>query len=217
MRRTNTWTVLAVTASGASAALALWLLEPAATPSTPTPAPVMPVRAATPALDDGASEQLATQVVRLQRELGSLSSRVQLEVERARQAAEQGEPAEAQPTEAQALADIDPAVVRGHYEQLFDEQSVDDAWSRAESTAITQHFVGGAVSGIELRRVDCRTNMCRVELRVADDAKRGPFLRDIGLPPFQHGGYYHNDLESDEIVLFSAREGSPLPMYSAGG
>lgn len=212
----DTRKVLAVTACGAGAALALLLVdlerEAAASPTEPS----APAKLAAHAPQAEATAELNQQLHRLQRELGALTSRVNREAERARETADEVNQEEQAQEEVKALGELDPAAVRGHYEQLFDEQATDATWSDSESQLITQHFASGAVTGIALRRVDCRASMCRVELHVEDDERRTPFLRDIGLPPFQHGGYYHNDLESEEIVLFTAREGLPLPMYTAG-
>jgi hypothetical protein len=111
-------------------------------------------------------------------------------------------------------------------EQAFETEKEDQEWSQRAETSWTQVFqqelVKEEIKGIRLRNIECRTTLCRVELRPTDPAQGAPaFEQDVGelllFAPWQGSGFgkiENPDGQAPVAMIYMAREGHTLPSLS---
>ncbi|MDF3066532.1 MAG: hypothetical protein K0R38_2133 [Polyangiaceae bacterium] len=105
---------------------------------------------------------------------------------------------------------VTPEAARAHFDEVIESEPWDPAWAREEERSIGAFVREEAGDGAALESVSCRSSMCRLRVRFADDGGREAFKLKIGLPPLNNGGFYQDEGEG-RLVFFAAREGHPLP------
>jgi hypothetical protein len=75
-------------------------------------------------------------------------------------------------------------------------------------------FFSGA-GGAQVKSLECRSDMCRVEATFDSEKSRSAFLDHLGQPPFDKGTFGTLDPDMKGLVVFTGREGRPLPTFSA--
>jgi HAMP domain-containing protein len=112
----------------------------------------------------------------------------------------------------QRQQDLDVNALRAGFQAVFEGQATDWAWANQQQGEIASAFKKLPQPGARLDKVECRQSMCRVDARFDSARARQTFLNEsIGAPPFDHGGFYHTNYETEAVTLFLAREGHSLP------
>lgn len=156
-------------------------------------------------------QALVRRVARLERERRSTSSN-------ASPAARSPEVSVAR-TEPPARLDDDEAASASRrqvaaLESLMKGQSADDHRERLLATAVKT--VVDKLSGVELARTTCTTDVCRLELQFEDGLARGRVLRRLlGLAELDHGGHAHFEPMADDgsakMIAYVMNQGVRLP------
>ncbi|MCA9595047.1 MAG: hypothetical protein KC776_17135 [Myxococcales bacterium] len=88
----------------------------------------------------------------------------------------------------------------------FGHEGTDARWAGATETAARS---AASELGLSVSSVKCRTTFCQLRFQSDDRASR---LEQLSAkPPFSFGGYAYMDPETQEAVLYFAREGQRLP------
>jgi len=120
------------------------------------------------------------------------------------------EPAIASPNPARDNEPRDLNLIEAQYMSLLDAEPVDAAWAVPEQRAI-RDFVARTAPDAQIEEVECRSNLCRLRVRLPSETALSNFRYQIGQPPLDHGGFFHIDPESHTLSYFSPRAGSKLP------
>lgn len=88
----------------------------------------------------------------------------------------------------------------------FDAEGRDARWSRETARSIEAIFDDGSVPGTQLVATECRTTLCRVQLRHDDDAARADLAPRIAeKTPFGAGVYYVYSEDPRQTTLYVSR------------
>src|SRR6185312_7924965 len=134
------------------------------------------------------------------------------------------------PSASQASADPAPAApaapapqrtnqeIMDHYEISFTEQNADAAWAPGARHLAEQRLKATMPDGSEVRAIDCRTSLCRIETSHADMAHYQQFVRSALFDPTTsvwNAATYSSLVEDRDghlvVVSYVSREGEPLP------
>jgi hypothetical protein len=114
-------------------------------------------------------------------------------------------------------AEPEPAPDPTHLDELVATEPDDGAWSGDTERAIATVIASDAI-GSELIDVTCRTSVCRVEVKHADEPTQLAFLgRVLPSPPFHAAGIARrlsapDDPSDVRTIVFLARGDQPLPL-----
>jgi hypothetical protein len=81
--------------------------------------------------------------------------------------------------------------------------------ARAFEASLTDRFAKSGHSSLE--RVDCRSTLCRLEIRHNGRASRAPFV-DLLFGPLSFGAYYYPSEDAMRTIAYVGMPGHPLPM-----
>jgi hypothetical protein len=111
------------------------------------------------------------------------------------------EPAAAAPTPPPPPAP-EPAEVRDHIDQLFYAEAVDAAWNQEATWKLEKAVPALLPPGSVMRRVECRSSMCRIESSHANIDQFGIFVRNA---------FMNNDTRISESGFFAGILSEPAP------
>lgn len=110
-----------------------------------------------------------------------------------------------------------PAEIREQFEVAFDTERSDASWSAVAKRRAEDRLRNVLTSGSEVRSVDCRSSMCRIETRHDDVRKYRDFIQETLMNPERqiwNGGTFSTLLEDQPgnaiAVTFLARENQAL-------
>jgi hypothetical protein len=133
-----------------------------------------------------------------------------------------------QDTQARAAVDTQEQEIGAQekrVKEVFETEKEDPEWSQRAVSLWTQVFekedIKEELKGIQLRNVECRTTLCRVELTPSDPAQGAVvFEQDVStfmhFMPWQGSGFgkiENPDGQAPVAVLYMAREGHTLPFF----
>lgn len=121
-----------------------------------------------------------------------------------------------EPSQELARRVVEPAMLQAHYDAVFATENPDKRWAPLEENAVAAVFSTDSAQGARLEKAECRESMCRIRVRFDDPGARSHFLAKIGVPPFDHGGFYRVDEATGAFTLYTAREGRTLPSVDPG-
>ncbi|MCO7223168.1 hypothetical protein [Pleionea sp. CnH1-48] len=84
------------------------------------------------------------------------------------------------------------------YESDFAQQEGDNIYAWQE---IQSYFFDKDIPGVAFKYLECRQRSCRLELQIDDLDSRERFLENMGLPPFNQGGFYYTNDQS--LIVFT--------------
>jgi len=109
--------------------------------------------------------------------------------------------------------------------QAFEMEKEDPEWSQRAVTSWTQVFqkegIKEELKGIQLRNIECRTTLCRMELTPTDPAQgTAAFEEDVSktilFSPWSGSGsgkIENPDGQAPVAIIYMAREGHTLPSF----
>lgn len=114
-----------------------------------------------------------------------------------------------------------PAVLRERISASFDVERIDSAWNGAERARLEKALPALLPQGSQLRRVECRSTMCRIESSHTGLPQFGNFVQRAfvsGDDRVAESGFFAGPLGEPEpgqpviTVTYLARKGHALPM-----
>jgi hypothetical protein len=114
-----------------------------------------------------------------------------------------------------------PAVMRDRIGLAFDAEHLDSAWTGAELARLEKALPALLPQGSQLRRVECRSTMCRIESSHASVDQFGDFVQRAfinGEARVNQSGFFAGLLAEPTpgqpvvTVAYIARQGHALPM-----
>jgi hypothetical protein len=199
------WTIFALTCAALALFVAGRLSAPAEAPAAAS-APPPEARAARPAPRNPApsgGDELAATIAALQPP---------------EPAAAAGPSAPVDPPE-DVDGDVWASEMAYSLDESLAEQSVDTEWSRAMDERITYSFRAPALADIAVERKECRSSLCRVDLR-APDLEARERLVQLFTHVMEPGSQGFLLIESDddlEVNLYMTRAGVALPDVPIAG
>jgi hypothetical protein len=111
------------------------------------------------------------------------------------------------------LHDIHHVITGYGTDAALDAEGVDPEWSTTMSGRIGAFFDAQEMRGSSVKRAECRSTLCRVEVvSESVDAKKLLAARISGILPPRAQGFAHIDGDADlEIEVYIMREGRSLP------
>jgi hypothetical protein len=97
-----------------------------------------------------------------------------------------------------------PEELHARLDLAFANERTDATWARSEERAITD-FVSQAAPSAKVEKLECRSEMCRIELKFESESALGGFRAKLGAPPLDNGGSY--DTEGTQFTYFAPRKG----------
>jgi hypothetical protein len=109
--------------------------------------------------------------------------------------------------------------IRDRFAAAFTEQRPDAAWSASARVTAQERIAAALPRTSELRSIECRSSMCRIETAHEDPEHYAQFVQDAFLDPDKHvwdGGFFSTPLEDSRegklvTVAYLAREDEALP------
>jgi hypothetical protein len=177
--------------------------EPAAAPKEHVPPVVVHKEAPPPSLDVHRDEELRREVQTLKGKLDQISE--------VRSAPVLAPPARTPTFDFEGAREAEKQMLITLNETL-ERESVDPKWS-AEMDERVKGFIAAAGRGTSLLGMDCRTTMCRANVRLDDGDAKASFTRRVSdLLPKGAEGYAYMDSPDDlTLEVFLSREGHRLP------
>jgi hypothetical protein len=100
-------------------------------------------------------------------------------------------------------------------ERRFYGDSPDPSWSGSLSRSINEGLDQGMLHDLTVRALDCRSEMCRIEVGQAKGASQSPVSQLVQLAEFENNQIYFDrravDDGSTATTLYLSRPGSSLP------
>ena len=121
-----------------------------------------------------------------------------------------------EPSKELARRVVEPAMLQAHYDAVFSAENPDKRWAPVEENAVAALFSTDSAQGARLEKAECRESMCRIRVHFDDPGARTHFMANIGVAPFNHGGFYRTDEATGAFTLYTAREGRSLPSVDPG-
>lgn len=114
---------------------------------------------------------------------------------------------------AQGPKEQDEANVKA-LDNAIKSESVDLEWARAMESRVTTFFQSGEQIGSAVRRIDCKSTLCRVDVSFDSNETRHRFGIHVGamIPPRSTAFVYIENEEDRDISVYFARADHPLPV-----
>jgi len=115
---------------------------------------------------------------------------------------------------------ISPEEQQANLSAAFDAESADPAWSGPESKRWISVMSELGLSSTEVDGVECRRSLCRAQIRLANDARYGAFLKAaVAAPALRSAGVQSTFLRQPAAAdghvsasMYLSRAGAALPL-----
>lgn len=95
----------------------------------------------------------------------------------------------------------------------FEQEPRDAKWSDQATGKLEDVYKGELFKGMEVARADCRSSLCRVDVRIASPETGHVALRLLGLKaPWSAPNFVSINTETGQGIFYLARAGHNLPM-----
>jgi hypothetical protein len=104
----------------------------------------------------------------------------------------------------------------------FSAQRVDASWAGTAQNLASERLRATLPEGSEVRSVECRASLCRIETSHTDEQRYESFVRQTFLDPktqLWNGGLFSTTLDDGQsegrlvMVSYLAREGQAVPSF----